>query len=209
VNALAEELQDKHDTSVRRAAASSLVTVAQRATAAVPALSAAMQDRDRGVRENCARALAAIGPAARKAVPALAAALHTPDLYERFDVVRAIAEIDPANSLPVPYLIGYLKDRRLGAQIKALPALVFAVSKPLACGSFDDEVISSIRESYRDLQLARMAPLRRYAAFTLGRMEMRVAYTALDALSEACSDPDPELRSTAAKAIQHLHSKRR
>ncbi len=65
VNALVEELQDMADVAVRRAAASKFEIVARRATAAIPALCAALQDSDRWVRQQSASALASIGPPAQ------------------------------------------------------------------------------------------------------------------------------------------------
>ncbi len=123
--------------------------------------------------------------------------------------MRAIAAIDPANSLPIPYLIGYLKDRQVKEQLKTCPAIALAGFKLWVCGSLDDEAVGSLQEALDRFRMERTSPLRSWAATLLGRMEMRVANAALAALSEACEDSDPEIRSAAAKAIQQLHAQRR
>jgi HEAT repeat protein len=61
--------------------------------AVVPALIAALRDRDPGVRAEAALALLKIGPAAREAVPALTAAQKDRDARVRTFAARALEKV--------------------------------------------------------------------------------------------------------------------
>ena len=78
---------------MRRSAASALIKFGLEAKRAVPALIAALEDKDSIVRFSVASALGAMGPAARRAVSALTEALKDGDKNVRLAAAKAITDI--------------------------------------------------------------------------------------------------------------------
>jgi HEAT repeat protein len=75
------------------------------AAAAIPALSAALNDGDR---HEASRALSRIGP---RAVPALVEALKNSDWHVRWRVTLALSQIQPIPEELVPILVTLLRDK--------------------------------------------------------------------------------------------------
>src|SRR5262249_62246384 len=81
------------DVNTRRAAAFALSRVGPGAADAVPALGAALKERDEAVRYYSAVALGKVGPAAKGAIPALIAALQGPESIVRGAAGTALSGI--------------------------------------------------------------------------------------------------------------------
>lgn len=77
---------------------------------AVPALIAALKDKDNWVRESASMALGTIGHDAKAAVPTLAEALKDKDFGVRLMAAAALGLIGPAAKAAVPALIGVWMD---------------------------------------------------------------------------------------------------
>ena len=102
--ALAEALGDAEaPAEVRKACADALGQLGAAGEAAVPALAAALKEKQNlEVRRACANALGQLGPAAAKALPELRQALKDDDKYVRIHSLHALGGIgkDAADALP-------------------------------------------------------------------------------------------------------------
>jgi len=92
VPALSDALLHDPRSEVRIAALESLRKLDGQEAARIPALIAALCEKDQGIREGATDALAKLGTAA---TPALIGALKNPDLYIRDGAVQTLAKIDP------------------------------------------------------------------------------------------------------------------
>ena len=135
VGQLLEQLKSANP-GVRAKAAKSLGEVGGAAKVAVPALGAALADRNLDVRYWAASALKKIGPEAKRAIPGLISALKTfpggnpelegPERY--FPDVRSVAAealgaIGPAAKEAIPALREATKDKNSDVQAAATEAL--------------------------------------------------------------------------------------
>jgi HEAT repeat protein len=78
---------------------------------AVPALAAALADRDALIRAEAAGDLGQLGALSRPALPALRAALHDPDPFVRVYAAEAVARIDPDDRGAVALLAEALREQ--------------------------------------------------------------------------------------------------
>jgi HEAT repeat protein len=115
-------LQTAESPDDRSAAAFALAQGKEKSKSAVPALAAALKDRNRTVRANVATALGVIGPAAAEAVPALVAALKTPDTDTASAAAMALGGIGEAAKEAVPPLSGIVKDTTRAVELRRAAA---------------------------------------------------------------------------------------
>src|SRR4028118_767336 len=186
---------------------------------AIPALMAALQDKNLQVRRSAADVLRQIG---RPAIPALAKALKNSDAGVRRDAASALGDIGAEAKTALAQLVPLLKDsdakvrssaasalESIGAEAKiALPQLV-----PLLKDS-DAKVRSSAASALGSLgaeaktALPQLVPLlkdsdahvRKSAASALGRIGAE-AKTALPQLVLLLKDSDANVRGNAADAL--------
>jgi HEAT repeat protein len=209
--ALSEALRDEHRW-VRYAAAKSLEKLGPAAGGALPALTAALRDRDgrpiewpawpeplsaeekamaEGMNKTldnvrvcdaAAAALGAVGPAAGSAVPALVEQLKDPNGADHRYVVRALGGIGPTASAAVPLLVERLKDEKL--QYDAAGALA-RMGEPGA---------TALAAALKDKAL-------RYTAV---QELVRCGGAAAGPVAAVVSDPDAMTRDAAADALAGL-----
>jgi HEAT repeat protein len=109
---LAELLQRKEDADLKGLAASTLAYMGPRASAAVPALQAALGDRDGYVRMEAAGALCAVDPPARKRyIAVLAGGLSDKDHNTRYCAARELGDFPADAVVAVSALTAALKDK--------------------------------------------------------------------------------------------------
>jgi HEAT repeat protein len=104
--------------SVRRAAARMLGVIQPNPETAVPALIAALEDKDRtpdnhemSVPEAAAGSLGNLGPRAKAGLPALLRASASKDVKLRFQAILALGTIDRDGNSVIPTLLGTLKEQ--------------------------------------------------------------------------------------------------
>lgn len=153
----------------------------------VPALTGAIHDGCDQVRKRAVRSLGDLGPVALPALPHLIAALRDPTTSVRLEAMAALGRIGPSAEPAIPYLVSLLADEETrvrtvaGATLKkigpdSVPFLVEAMTDPDAI-------------------------LRERAALLLG--QLRAADDAsIEALLEALSDYDEDVRAAARKALE-------
>ena len=111
----------------RAEAAMALAALGPQASAAVPALSAALRDRDGHVRSCAAQALGRVGPAARDAAPWLADALADRDERVRAAAAEALPKVEAPSPRTLGALMRALGDRN--ARVRALAAFALGQSR--------------------------------------------------------------------------------
>jgi HEAT repeat protein len=135
------------NSEVKRAALSVLVIVVDgRDKDGVPALKAAMEDRDVENRRNAALALSNIGgaEAATAALPVLLESARTGDLELRQQAIAGMSNLGPAGAKAVPELIGWLRSdpdvtlRRFAAQALGGIGAPSATAVPLLAEKIQD-----------------------------------------------------------------------
>jgi HEAT repeat protein len=165
----------------------------------VPALVAALKDHDANVRAEAAEDLASLGPLAGPAVEALREGLRDTDPFARVSVAAALLHADPEAGDGLAVLVKALGDKEAGARTAAATALAGA-GKQAAPAS---------RELRRALREDAAAPVRRAAAFALGRLvldgspddqERKKTVAALAAAVRL--DPDRDVRCWAVRALR-------
>lgn len=153
----------------------------------VPALTGAIHDGCDQVRKRAVRSLGDLGPVALPALPHLIAALRDPTNSVRLEAMSALGRIGPAAEPAVPYLVSLLADEETrvrtvaGATLKKIgpdcvPYLVEAMTDPDAI-------------------------LRERAALLLGQLRA-TDDASVEALLEALSDYDEDVRTAARKALE-------
>jgi uncharacterized protein (TIGR03067 family) len=216
---LTAALKDK-DWQVRRDAAAALGESGPAATAAVPALVAALKDI-KPVWDAAVAALGQIGPSAREAIPALRAEQKRPFWWVRASATVALAKIVPTPREAVDILLAALKDpepqvrsaavgaiRELGSRGRdAVPVLLDALSHP----NKDVRVglalaLARIGSDTRDLDLlgtAMQVPdeaVLRVVVDALGEMGSAAA-PAVPLLAEGLKAPNADVRLRAVTAL--------
>jgi len=117
----------RHDDPVRRAnAARALATASTKATAAVPALTAALQDERSEVRAQAALALWSVGPG--PAVDGLLKALEDEDAAVRAAAINALSAVSGQQDRTVPMFVAALHDK--AASVRRSAAGAFSTVGP-------------------------------------------------------------------------------
>ena len=168
---------------VRLSAVKALARIGPEAKEAVPALIAALKDKDDGVRSFAAEALGRIG---KEAVPALIVALKDQNAGVRNSAVYTLGRIGPEAKEVVPALIAALKDKDDGVRSFAAEAL----------GRIGKEAVPALIAALKD-QNAVVRPLATYALGRIGK-------EAVHALIAALKDQDAGRRSSAAEALGEM-----
>lgn len=157
----------------------------------VAALTGAIHDGCEQVRRRAVRSLGDLGRASLPALPHLIAALRDPITCVRLEAMSALGRIGPDAEPAVPYLVSLLADEETrvrtvaGATLKKIgpdcvPYLVEAMTDPDAI-------------------------LRERAALLLGQLRA-TDDASIEALLEALSDYDEDVRTAARKAIELIEA---
>jgi HEAT repeat protein/WD40 repeat protein len=222
--ALIRALRDR-DPLVRAEAAEALGKIDPANRVALFPLIAALRDPELSVRIAAETALGKIGPTARDALPALIAGLQDPNVsVDGRDALLASALVGGKDA--VPLLVSILKhnDKQLrafaaaalgknGPGVKdAAPALITALSDQdaevrraaaLALGQIGVESKDAVRVLITTLKGDQVRSVRQAAAIALGTIGPP-GKDGIRALSAALSDPDKEVRRSAAVALERL-----
>jgi HEAT repeat protein len=134
------------DPKARAHAAYALGVIGPAATAAVPALSDALKDRDEDVRHWAAEALGRIGAVA---VPVLIDALKDNDKSLRLEAATALGNIGPEARSTAPALADVLKDQDKKVGVRAAEAL--GKIGPGA-GSAGPALIDALKDKDKDMR---------------------------------------------------------
>ena len=155
LKALIQQLQGPH-VGRREQAARAIAKMGPAAKEAIPALTAALNDKVRLGNKAIPDALAGIGT---DALPAILQAMKSADPYVRAEAIAAIRLLGPAAKDAVPVLVGALDDENRAVQINACMAL--AALGPAAADAasslkrrLDDPIIGK----HAELALGAIAP---------------------------------------------------
>jgi HEAT repeat protein len=213
--ALGESLKDPNPI-VRFNAARALQHVGPHTKAALPALTAALGDRDPEVREAVYVALRQIGPEAREAL--VQAFRQEGKAYSRAEVIGALGKFGPEAEAAIPDLEAALGDDSLRlAAIQTLGTIGPAAKTTLPAleKAFKDkdpnirraalEAMGWIGQDSLPILLAALKDdgLRAGAAAALGKIG-RPARDAVPTLCKMLEDSDPEARRNAATALGRI-----
>jgi HEAT repeat protein len=200
---------------------------------AVPALAAALKDKDSAVRANAAGALLKMGEAARDAMPALQDALFDADSTTVWNAAGALSNMGVVTTDLMPAYRRLLKDPDCDISVSAAAAISeYAAPEdllPIAidCRHARSEEVGEdpgsdarklMREIAKDkraipflaqtLRNARDAEVREYAAGALGDFGPP-AKSAIPALEGALADTNDAVRAAAGRALKAIDPKRR
>jgi HEAT repeat protein len=191
VPALIGALQNDPNPRVRSAAAGILEE--ERASAAIPALIAALKDADRGVRMASAFKFYFLGPPAKVGISALIGALKDQDSGVRLGAAASLAELGhnfgPEVKTAVPALVSVLQDPDELVRGTAFAALA-------SIGPEAESAIPALSGKLRDQE----PWVRSDAAAVLASIGPE-ARAAVPALISALRDPDEDVRARAAFAL--------
>jgi HEAT repeat protein len=183
------------DIHVRRTALDVLESLGAEAAPAAPALVHALTDPDRFVRWAAARTLGRISPVAAPAtVPALARLLGDADPDVCLAAAIALETYGATAGEAVPALLQVLAGRQPTEVRLAAIRVLERIGSPGA-----EAAVPVLRTALADPN----ARVRQMAAHGLGRLGP-AARTAVDALSQARTDPSPEVQGAAREALFHL-----
>ena len=192
-----------------------------KAVEAVPALAAALKDKDARVRAYAAGALLDIGEPAASAKPALQEALLDSDSTTVWNAAGALRNMGMVTTDVLPAYRRLLGDRECGMRVSAAQAIV-EYAKPeellpiaLDCRKSDDhEAQSNARELMRDIAKSREAvpaligtlghddpELREWAAKAIGDQKPAAAKAAVPALEALLEDDNEAVRHAANRAL--------
>ncbi len=190
---LVDELQRAGSADQRWKAAEALGNLGRDARGAVPALAAALRDRNDQVRWRAAEALGKLGPDAAAAVPALVDALDRSDMLAQ-EAAKALGRMGGAARPAVPALAAaltrddvYLKREAAKALVKLGPDAADAV--PVLIEALGDKDKTVRAESCK--VLGRIGP---------------AARAAVPALQAALRDKDDIVRVQADEALRRIGS---
>src|SRR6266511_2269526 len=117
---------------------------------AVPALAAALKDRDQFVRLYAARALRRMGAEAKEAAAALIAALKDQDSSVRASAADALGRMGAEAKEAVPALIAALNDQDSSVRASAAESLRYMASALFDSGS--TEILPELKVAYKALK---------------------------------------------------------
>lgn len=208
------------DRDVRHTAAATLAKVAPTENETLPALLKALQDPDGFVRYKVVFALQELGPAAKAAVPNLIEALSDSDRNVRRQVAEALGIFGPDAQSAVPALVAALRDQDIRVWIAAVdslqkigagallvliealgeadPGARRAASMALAkFGCIAGQAVSPLLTLLRDSEPG----MRQAAAIALSEIGQKAANDATPLFVELLTDPNEEVRASAARGL--------
>jgi len=157
------------------------------ASAVVPALTGAIHDGCDQVRRRAVRSLGDLGDAALPALPHLISALRDPVTCVRLEAMATLGRLGPDAEPAIPYLVALLSDEETRVRTVAASTL-----KKIGA-----ECIPYLVEGMADPD----AILRERAALLLGHLRA-TSDDAVEALLEALSDYDEDVRAAARRALE-------
>ena len=166
---------------------------------AVPELVAALADSEPELGGEINFALGAIGPDAKEAVPALQALVNDENDSLRYSAVFALGEIGPNAKPAGRALIANLRAHKEGDPFLTL-ASAWALSRiypdsPNAAKTLVPILVTGLKHERPNVRME--------TARALGDIG-KEAKSATDALREALDDPDDQVRSAAAEALDKI-----
>jgi HEAT repeat protein len=189
--ALIEGMRDP-DPRGRLAAIDALELFGTRAEPAIPALAAALGDRNKFVRWAAARTLGHMALGEREALPGLVRLICDPDLDVRIGALEALRRYGPKVAAAVPALTAALGRGDTEARLATLRALA-------AIGPAAEPSLPAVARALKNPD----PRLRGEAARTLGTFGSAAA-PFVAALREAMEDPDSDVRKAASEAILRI-----
>ena len=175
----------------RSAAAFALARGKGKAASAVPAMAAALKDRNRTVRANVATALGLMGPHAKEAVPALAAALKDADPAAASAAAMALGGIGAEAKVAVSALAEIVKDPARAGELRRAAAYGLPDAKAAA-----PVLTAALKDADRRL--------RAKAAVALVGLDKENAKEAVPVLRAGLKDRDELVRTEAAVGLRSL-----
>jgi HEAT repeat protein len=188
-----KQLQTAESPDDRSAAAFALAQGKEKSKPAVPALAAALKDRNKTVRANVATALGVIGPAAAEAVPALVAALKGPDAETASAAAMALGGVGEAAKDAVPPLTAVVKDARQAAEVRRAAAYGLGGIGPAA-----KSAAPVLTAALKDAD----ARVRVKSAVALFKVDKETAATAVPVLRAALAGKDELARLEAVYGLK-------
>lgn len=180
------------DDDVRGLAVIALNEVGSGTAAILSPLTDALGDSSEMVRKRAARALGELGPAAIPSLPYITAGLQDEMLNVRLECAASLGRVGPDAENALPHLFAMLLEPDLRVRIVVSTAI---------------RRIGPSSISYSLAMLTDEEPLMRVRACELlgqmGCMEDPV----VEALLEACTDSEPEVREAARNALDRLEQK--
>ncbi len=207
VPALVEVLRSAKPAEVRAAAARAVETIGPQAKAAVPALTACLQDSQAQLNLEACRALARIGPDAKDAVPNLIVLLPAKDNVSEA-AKDALARIGPEAKSAVPALVAVFGS---AAPIKAIgpaaiPELIALLAKKdqhaTAAGfltEFKDAAVGPAIEALRHEEPAVRVAVAQYLKPAVGEPAKTVP-----ALCAVLNDNETQVRAAARDSVRQF-----
>lgn len=188
---LAGALADPEPT-VRRAASDSLAALGRQHGEVDPLLRDALRGEARAGRFEAARALAALGPPAPRLIPALIEALGDPRQDTAWEAARLLVDTGRLHAEVVPIVTGLVH----AGESEATRRMAIFCLRELAPErpKTGDALLAASRATEPALRRAAVSALP-------ALLRSEAAEAAQERLAEAArSDPDPEVRSLAARA---------
>ena len=199
---LIQVLQHDRDDSVRSSAAESLGSIGMQLDLSVPALAAALADKEWGVRHSAGQALGKFGPNAIAALPVLRKLLVDADSANRFQAASTIAKIGSQAAAVTPECLAALSDESIRVRIEAAIALLSfgqhvaaAMDVLVNALSFDDDPSFA-----KDLR----GDVRVRSAWAIGAYPQYASGAATQKLAILMSDPDGDVRKFAAASLDKV-----
>jgi HEAT repeat protein len=181
---------------VRAKAAAVIARIGPDAKATVPALIAALGDKNPETCNEVLFALAAIGPDAAEAVPAIIQAMHSPETDVCYSACFALGKIGPAAKAAKDDLLKNLTgDDHFRCMASAWALCQIDPKSPETAAKSVLVLIGALEEPD--------PPTRLHAAEALGLLGP-LAADAAAALKKLQGDPDEEVRAAAAKALEAI-----
>jgi HEAT repeat protein len=197
-DAATEVLDDALTRPEARGRAALLITyLGPKAKATVPALGAALVDKDADVRRELLFALAAMGPDAAPAAPAIIKSLDDSNASNQAVAAYALGKIGPAAKAGLPRLQEELTSADPLVRVASAFALVHVApnNEPLAR--------SAVPVLVQGLA-SPVAAARRGAAEALGEVGKSARAAAEKALKSATTDSDETVRKAALEALEKM-----